>query len=169
MPSLAERARPVAEVVLRAIALMALAALLWRAVRPPAPSGVDVARGALEPSLARWTVASPAHVHVVVDAAPDARSRGWIRALACAGTRTGWSATRSIGASAVVAEPAVEPDGGTRVRVAATAGEPVSIGDAAGLIDSLPRGGAAELELASVSGGLRAKGVTFTASTAVRD
>ena len=169
MRLLAERARRIAEMVLRAIALAALAALLWRAVRPPVPSGVDIARGALEPSLARWTVTSPADVHVVLDASPDARSRDWIRALARAGTRTRWSATRAIGASAVVAEPAVEPDGGTRVRVATTAGEPVSIRDAAGLIDSLPRGGAAELELASVSGAVRAKGATFTASTAVRD
>src|SRR5215218_3175135 len=169
MPSHAERARRVAELVLRATALAALAVLLWRALRPPTAAGVSVAAGDLTRTLERWTLAGPAELRVVLDKAPDARTRDWIRALAHSGSQAHWAASRPIRGSAVIAEPASEPSGATRVRFAAAGGEPVSIGDAAGTIDTLPGGGAAELELASVAGSVRASGATFTAATAARD
>jgi hypothetical protein len=155
--------------MLRATALAALAALLWRALRPPAATGGAVATGDLTPALQQWTLNAPAEVRVVLDRAPDGTTRDWIRALARAGSSARWSASRPIRASAVVAEPASEPSGATRVRFAAAGGEPVSIGDAAGIIDTLPRGGSAELELASVAGSVRAAGATFSAATAARD
>jgi len=169
MPSPAERVRRVAELVLRATALAALAVLLWRALRPPTAAGVSVAAGDLTRALERWTLAGPAELRVVLDKAPDARTRDWIRALAHSGSQAQWAASRPIRGSAVIAEPASEPSGATRVRFAAAGGEPVSIGDAAGTIDTLSRGGAAELELASVAGSVRASGATFTAATAARD
>ena len=169
MPSPAERVRRVAELVLRATALAALAVLLWRALRPPTAAGVSVAAGDLTRALERWTMAGPAELRVVLDKAPDARTRDWIRALAHSGSRAQWAASRPIRGSAVIAEPASEPSGATRVRLAAAGGEPVSIGDAAGTLDTLSRGGAAELELASVAGSVRASGATFTAATAARD
>src|SRR5687768_112139 len=169
MRSPADRVRRVAELAFRAVAMAALAALFWRALSPPAASGIDVSRGSLERDLVRWTVAAPAEAHIELSSAPNPRARDWIRALARSGTLVGWSAVRPIGATAMVAEPAVEPDGGTRVRLAAAAGEAVTIGDAAGLIDTLPRGGATVLELATVAGGVRASGSTYTASTALRD
>ena len=165
----AERARRVAEMLLRAMALAALAALLWRALRPPDATGGDVATGDVTPALQRWTLTAPAQVRVVFDRAPNALTRDWIRALAHAGSEARWSASRPIRAAAVVAEPAPEPSGATRVRFAAAGGDPVAIGDAAGLLDSLSRGGPAELELASVAGSVRASGTTFSAATAVRD
>jgi hypothetical protein len=164
-----ERVRRLAELVLRAVALAALAALLWRAVQPRAVPRGEAAAGNLTPMLQRWTLSAPAELRVVLDRAPDVSTRDWIRALARAGSAARWSASRPLRPSAVVAEPASEPNGATRVRFAAAGGEPVSIGDAAGMIDTLPRGGPAELELASVAGSVRAAGATYTATTVARD
>src|SRR5687768_9259201 len=119
MPSLADRARRTAEHAARAVALAALTTLLWRAVRPPLPAAVEVASTAIERDLARWTVTGPGAVHVRLDAVPDTRVRDWLRALTYTGTRASWSSSRAIGPSAIVSEPTVEPDGGTRVRLAA--------------------------------------------------
>jgi hypothetical protein len=151
------------------VALAALAALLWRAVRPVLPGDVDVARGDVRVALDRWTLSAPAEMRVILDATPDASTRDWLRALARAGGSVRWSASRPMTAAAVAAEPAAEPNGVTRVRLASAAGEAVSIGDDAGIIDTLPRGGATELELATVAGTIRATGATFTAKTDARD
>ncbi len=169
MPLPAERVRRIAELVARSIALVALALLFWRALRPPAVTGIEVAGASIERDLARWTTNAPAEAHVTLDAAPDARVRDWLRALSRTGTRVQWSAARPLRPSALVAEPAIEPDGGARVRLASATGEPVSIGDGAGLLDSIAAGGNAQLDLATVEGNLRATGATYTASTAVRD
>src|SRR6478672_12498657 len=155
MLSRVERARRVGEHVLRAVAIAALAALLWRAVRPARTNGVDVARGDLAGALAQWTLAAPIEMWVVLDATADPRTRDWLRALSRAGGTVRWSASRPLGAAAVTAEPAAEPNGATRLRLASAAGEAVSIGDDAGTIDTLPRGGTAELELATVAGAIR--------------
>jgi len=169
MLSRVNRARIVGEHVLRAVAIAVLAALLWRAVRPAATNGVDVARGDVTGALARWTLSSPAEMRVVFDATANPRTRDWLRALSRAGGTVRWSASRPFGAAVVTAEPAAEPNGATRLRLASAAGEAVSIGDDAGTIDTLPRGGAAELELATVAGPIRASGATFTATTDARD
>jgi hypothetical protein len=155
--------------VLRAVALGALLALLWRAWRPPPAASVDVARGDILAALARWTTTPPGEARVLLDVVPDARTRAWARALVGAGTPLRWSAARPLAPSAIVAEPAVEPNGGTRVRLAAASGTPVSVGDEAGMIDSLPRGGAAELELTALAGGVHVRGATFRATTVRRD
>jgi hypothetical protein len=169
MRSRAERARVVAEMVLRGVALAGLVILLWRAIRPPAAGRAEVATGELDAALARWTSTAPSTAHVVLGAAPDPRTRDWIRALAHAGTAMRWSSRRPLAPSAVVAEPAADPYGATRVRVATNSGEPVALIDAAGLIDTLPEGGAAEFELGVVAGNIRARGATFVAATAARD
>jgi hypothetical protein len=168
MLSRAERTRRTVEGTLRAIAVVAIAALLWRALRPVPPDRVEVARGDVQRLLERWTAEAPAEMRVVLDAAPDPRTRDWLRALARAGGRVRWSASRALSATALAAEPAPEPNGSTRIRLA-SAGEPVSIGDAAGIIDTLPRGGAAELEVAGVAGDVRATVATATAITRSRD
>ena len=169
MRSRVERTRRVGEHVLRGVAVAALAALLWRAVRPVPASSVDVARGDLAGALTRWTLSPPAEMRVVLDATADPRARDWLRALSRAGGTVRWSASRRLGAAAVTAEPAAEPNGATRLRLASAVGEAVSIGDDAGTIDTLPRGGATELELATVAGAIRATGPTFTATTDARD
>jgi hypothetical protein len=169
MLSPADRARRVAEHALRSIAMAALAVLVWRAIRPPVTEGVDVVRGDLPRALAAWTLSPATEMRVVLDAAPDPRARDWLRALSRAGGSVRWSPSRPIGAAAVTAEPAVEPNGAMRVRLASAAGEAVSVADDAGAIDTLPRGGATELELGSVAGAVRASGTTFTATTDARD
>ena len=169
MRSRAERLRRIAEHGTRVVAMAALATLVWRATRPPAESGVDVARGDLRSVLARWTVAPARAMRVTLDAAPDPRTRDWLRALSRSGGSVHWSASRPIVAAAVAAEPAAEPNGATRVRLASAAGEPVSVADDAGALDTLPRGGPAELELAAVAGAVHASGATFHATTDARD
>jgi len=169
MLSRAERVRRVGEHALRLTAMVAIATLLWRATRPPVASGVEVARGDLRGAIARWTVSPAMEMRVVLDAAPDPDTRDWLRALARAGGSVHWSSSRPIGAAAVVAEPAVEPNGVTRVRLAAGSGEAVSVADDAGAIDTLPRGGARELELGAVAGAVRVSGITFTATSYARD
>jgi len=169
MLSRAERVRRLGEHALRVIAMAAIATLLWRAIRPPAAPGVEVARGDLQHPLVGWTLAPATDMRVVFDAAPDPRTRDWLRALARAGGSVRWSASRPIGAVAVVAERAAEPNGATRVRLASANGEAVSVADDAGAIDTLPRGGARELELGAVAGAVRASGTTFTATSDVRD
>src|SRR4051812_37783545 len=89
----AERARRLVELLLRATALAALTALLWRAARPPSGTDAEMARGSLGPSLARWSLRPPNEARVVLDAVPDARTRDWLRALAHAGTPIRWSAS----------------------------------------------------------------------------
>ena len=169
MPSRADRARRFVEGALRGVALLALAALLWRAVRPQSQADVAVVRGDLEPALVRWTSTPPGEAHVVFDRVPEPRTRDWLRAIEKSGSSVRWSAARPIPASAIVAEPTADPYGTTRVRVATNPGEPVALADAAGLIDTLPNGDGAELELAAVSGDVRARGATFVASTTLRD
>ncbi len=105
----------------------------------------------------------------MLDAAPDPRTRDWLRALSQAGGSVRWSSSRPIRAAAVAAEPAAEPNGVTRVRLASAAGEAVSVADDAGTIDTLPRGGPAELELGAVAGAVHASGATFTATTDAPD
>ena len=169
MLSRAERARRVAEWTLRGIALASLAVLLWRALRPPANARVHVARADVEAALERWTVSPAAERHVVFDATPEPRTRDWFRALARAGDAVRWSSVRPLGAGAIAAEPAFDPDAATTVRLVSSPGEAVSVADAAGLIDTLPRGGAVALELATVEGALTATAATFKATAASRD
>ena len=161
--------RRLAELVLRGIALTALATLLWRALRPTPTSETQVARGNIVASLERWTVSPPVAMHIVFDSAPSEANRAWIRALVRAGTPARWSSPRPIAAAAVTAEPAPEPYGATRVRLASGSGDPVVLGDAAGMIDSLPRGGSTEVELAALAGSVRAASPTFAATTTSRD
>src|SRR6478672_1393687 len=151
MLSRAERVRRAVEHALRFIAMAAIATLLWRAIRPPGAAGVDVVRRDLQRALARWTRAPATEMRVVFDAAPDPRTRDWLHALVRAGGSVRWSSSRPIGPAAVVAEPAAEPNATTRVRLASASGEAVSVADDAGAIDTLPRGGAREMELGAVA------------------
>jgi hypothetical protein len=163
-----DRVRRLAELALRAIALTALSALLWRALRPAPEAQTDVARGDVRASLERWTTSPPGSMQLVFDSAPNEATRAWIRALVGAGTPARWSSSRPIAPAVVTAEPAPEPYGATRVRLAST-GEPLAVGDAAGLIDSLPQGGATELELTSIAGSVHVTSPTFAATTTNRD
>src|SRR5688572_18173517 len=113
----ARRVRELAELVLRGVALAALSALFWRALTPAAPKSTSIARsdkGGLTPSLLRWTHDAPSAAHAVLDRAPDPQSRDWMAALAHSGAAISWSSSRTLGASAVVAEPTPEPYGRTR-------------------------------------------------------
>lgn len=170
MPSRAERLRLTLERLARAAAVAALAALLWRAVRPAADRITERAPAQLAAVLPAWTLVPPAEVHVDLGRVPAVETRDWLRALAATGTAVRWAMTRPLGAPAVVAEPVAGPGGAVRVRVAAgdSAGR-VAVTDAAGPIDSVASASGAILELADAVGVLRAASATFAASTAPRD
>ncbi len=149
--------RRAGEWTLRAIAVAALALLLWRWTRP-AVSGAavadvidaradsgrtrrldgasqDAAQDAVQDALGRWTSAPVAAAHVVFGAPPTEPTRSWLRALAGAGMSIGWSAPSAV-AVAISASSVVDPAGGVRVDVAAPSGSAVAVGDALALSDT---------------------------------
>jgi hypothetical protein len=146
MPSPAERRarrRVALERALRAVAVASLGVALWRWTRPaPAAAAAvpEVAEGgAIGDALARWTRAPAAAGHASLDALPDPVTRDWLRALAGAGMRVGWSAARAP-SLAVSGERAREPGGDVLVRVASPPGLAVAVGDEAGTLDSVRAG-----------------------------
>ena len=154
---------------MRGVALGSLVALSWQAIRPAAPRDIDTVRGDIRSAIERWTRVPSGEMRVVFDRVPEPLTREWLRALSRAGGSVRWAASRPIGTAAVAAEPAAEPNGTTRVRLAAATGDAVAVRDDAGLIDTLPRGGAAELEIAAAEGDIHASGASFNAATSVRD
>ncbi|HKG93117.1 MAG TPA: hypothetical protein VKA84_14530, partial [Gemmatimonadaceae bacterium] len=155
------------ELGLRGVALAALTWLVWRTARPPADGRAtrSAASGAALPAaLARWSSFEDAEsLHVSFDTLPSARTRDWLLALRRSGRSVGWDG-RALPPIAVAAEPEARPRGGARVLAAAPAAASVSVGDAAGTLDSLrvaPAGGRgvvlasarlAEAAVATVSG-----------------
>jgi len=135
--------RVVAERVLRATALGALAVALWQRLAPAtvsADAAVQRAGGAgLPAALARWTVAPTAAAHVRFDTLPGPAARAWLGALSAAGTRVTWRAERAP-ALAAVTEAVADPAGGTRLLAAAPHGATVAAADALGPLDSVVAG-----------------------------
>ena len=80
-------------------------------------------------------------MHVTFATAPRARDRDWLRALAGAGVRVGWSGD-SIPATAIEVAARTDPAGGVRAFVAAPAGSHATLSDAVGLLDSVAVGAA---------------------------
>src|SRR5688500_11592557 len=120
MPSRAEL-RAGAEWALRAGALAALGVVLWRwtcPAPPAAPADPEVVgAAALGGALARWTASPAPAAHAALGAVPEAERRDWLRALAGAGMRVGWSAPTG-GDVAAAAWPIADPAGGVLVDVA---------------------------------------------------
>jgi len=120
----------------------AVALIVWMIVCAVAPATrVQIEERsdsrALGSALASWTLApAPTSVHVSLATAPAARERDWLRALAGAGVRVGWSGD-SIPATAIEVAARSDPAGGERAYVAAPAGSHATLSDAVGLLDTI--------------------------------
>jgi len=124
MPSRVDRRT--LERALRAAALLALGALVWRAWRPPAhTAGVAAVRqtSALPAALARATDRSVPALDLTIDSLPGRRERAWLRALAGAGTTLHW---RAVGARDVSTRTTNAPPPDSASRSASDVSSPVS-------------------------------------------
>src|SRR6478609_10676947 len=91
------------------------------------PEIVTVRGEASSSALRRWTGGATRAGHVSLDVTPDVRTRAWLRALARAGVRIGWSASDAV-PIAIAAAPVVDPAGGVRIEVAAPNSARVVVG-----------------------------------------
>lgn len=169
----------------RAVACVALGALLWRAWSPaPRTDPALAVAGARElgPALADGVHRPVAALDLTLDSLPGPRERDWARALAAAGTAVRWrlaarggSPADSAGAddawqASLTAEPLADPSGRVRVVARAPAGATLRLGDATGSIDSSTIGpsGVRVLDLTS-DGGIAAGLAGVAARTAPRE
>jgi len=154
--------------------LLGIAIIAWFLVdslRARPGTGLQVVEvEGLVAELRRWsTVAAPEEVHVTVDRAVSPVQREWLAALAAAGTRVGWDGD-SVLPLAVALDPIPDPDGGTRIRVAAPPGRTLVLEDDAGAIDSVVSGGTgARFSTRSPLRGVRVRSGGFVAESALRD
>jgi hypothetical protein len=106
-------------------------------------------------------------IHVTMPTTPELWQTDWLRALDHSGRALSWSGTPPAVAMSV--EPIVDPDGGTRVDVAAPNGSLVTLRDDASEIDSVRianLGATIATPIAVGTLGGRANGQTFAAPAA---
>jgi hypothetical protein len=130
----------------------------------------DASARTLTGMLPRWTSTAvpPRHIDIALDSAPTPLERDWLKALAGAGSRVGW--TGNIPAVMITSEPIASPTGGVRVRVAAPAGSNVELSDEIGVLDTVrARDAGASLVMSSPAGQVRARVNRSTAITIPHD
>ncbi|MFN8670432.1 MAG: hypothetical protein U0164_24860 [Gemmatimonadaceae bacterium] len=162
----------------RAVALMALGALLWRAWSPAAgsdggaPVNAVVTTRALPQALARATDADPSPLDLTVDSLPGRREREWARAIAAAGSPLTWRrpASAATAALASVVEPVADPRGRARITALASPGATLTVRDAAGTLDSaaVASTGIRSID-ATIDGPVHAQSAAGEAMSAARD
>lgn len=164
------RTRPALEGLLRAVALVAAAVLLWYAVHALGARPVARAMGEVEAALARWTLQEePQAVHAVFDSAPTPTERDWLAALGAAGTPATWAGTAPV-PSAVTVEPVADPRRPSHVWVAAPAGAAVTLRDELGVLDSVtPARGGVRVVVPRLEGAATMQVENTEAAAAVRD
>ena len=130
--------RVLLERALRTVGLVALALLLWRALRPPTPPGAETAAGdGIGAALRRWsTVAVPSAVHVRFDSMPSPATRDWLRALDRNGTLVSWEGRRIV-PTAVAVYPVPDPRHPVAIALAGPEGARATVQDAIGTIDTV--------------------------------
>jgi len=153
--------------------IIALALLGWSAlsVFRPAAAGLERASGnEVADRIRGWSAQSaPSRVHVRLDSLGSPAWSDWLRAIADAGTAVGWDAP-AIVPLAVTADPVADPEGGTRVLVAAPAGSIVFLEDSVGVLDSARAAdGGARFLARSAPAAIRARTGGWSAWSAVRD
>lgn len=157
----------------RAAQLAGLALIAWLladSLRTP-PRGVEVlGPDALPAALRRWSTSAPAErVHLRVDGAVAPAHREWLAALAAAGTGVSWE-DDVASPLAVALDPAPDPDGGSRVRVAARSGTVVVLEDELGVLDSATASAAgARFVTRTPLAGVRARGGGLGGESFLRD
>ena len=133
--------RVLLERIARGMAMLSLLWLLVLAFRDRvAPRRAVVESGELPRRLTEWSTSdAPAAVHVRTVGAFAPFARDWLRALAGAGTGVTWEGS-ALTPTALAVEPVVDPEGGTSGWIAAPAGVPTIVEDAAGRLDSIRSG-----------------------------
>lgn len=124
--------------------MLALGLLLWLfldALRGAAGGPAEfVGVRTLPAALPRWsTGAGPERVHLTLDGDLSPAAADWLAALVRAGTPVHWDAGHATPVAAV-AEPVVDPGGGTRIRTGADARATVTLADRYGPLDSVTAG-----------------------------
>ena len=163
------RGRRALELALRAIALGALALVLWRAVRPRPPVSAARFTHVAADSLVRWVTRARSGdaLEVALTTTPTAAERAWLAAIARAGHSVRWRDS-GVAPLAVAVEPRTQPARGlTLLAAAARGGTTLRLGDAGGTLDSVHADGVA-LDVAALAGRLdvRTRGAHATAAAA---
>ena len=171
MPSRAEW-RVVSEHILRGVVIAALGVMLLKSLSATESVAKDDEIGArtLLGMLPLWSAmpTPPRRIDIVLDSSPAPLERDWLKALAAAGSRIGWSGDHP--AVMIAAEPIASPVGGLRLRVAAPSGSEVELRDDAGVLDTVrARDAGASLVTSSVAGGVTARVKRSAAATILRD
>jgi hypothetical protein len=111
--------------------------LLGGSLIPPSGRRIERANGdELVSHLAEWTrAAANVGVHATLDAAPEPVTTEWLSALRRSGRQVTWSGNPPAAAMSV--EPIADPNGGTRIDIAAPDGQRVAVRDDASAIDSI--------------------------------
>lgn len=157
----------------RAAHLAGIALIAWLLVdslRTP-PRGAEVlGPETLAAELRRWSTIAPAErVHLRVDGQVAPAHREWLAALASAGTEVSWE-DDVVSPLAVALDPVPDPDGGSRVRVAARPGTMVVLEDELGVLDSVTAGGVGVRFLTRTPlAGVRVRGGGLTGEGLLRD
>jgi len=163
----AERALPIIQGVLHAVAIVCMALVLWVVTAPAARGTLRLAvapNGSIDlpPSVLLRSAAET--LDVALAGVPDARLRATLRALRGSGHLVRLFAPRPLPALATAAEEEWRATGGTRIQLVSSDSALASLGDAAGLIDSVhiaaaglqPRSGPLQGALAVDAGAVRA-------------
>ena len=155
MPSRADRSG--LERALRAVAWVALGALLARSAFPPRPGGaVRRVEGsaALPRALAEALAPAPPSLDLVLDSLPGAATRALARAIAAAGTRVRWREAPSapLPHLGLAAEPIADPGGRTRLTVLGGGARTLALRDDAGALDSAKLSGAGVRQVEALAG-----------------
>ncbi len=163
--------RAVLEYLLRAMSVVAMAALavrFWIGATRIQPDGIATTPS-LDSALVSWSQSAPRTASLQASAIPDGRQRDWLVALRRTGSRLTWTAEDSA-AGAMVIEPGPLPDALGRLAVLAPRGTRTMIADDLGRVDSISvgRGGAAWLRLRPL-GTLRASLGRAVASTVTHE
>jgi hypothetical protein len=159
------------EQVLRGIAIVALAVMLWQSMRPQTDSGGrSVSVRGIGRSLPLWSALAkaPVAIHLQLDSVPAPLERTWLGALARAGSNVTWSG--DLAPVMIDAQPVASPTGGTRVLVAAPSGSSLVVSDDVGVIDTVrSQNAGAALALASAPDRITMRAKASVASTSRSD
>jgi hypothetical protein len=158
------------EHVLRGIVFVVLAVMLWQSLNDQADSADRTVSARGVGALAKWSAlaSAPGRIDVHLDSVPSPVERGWLGALAGAGSSVTWSG--DLPAVMIDAQPVASPIGGTKVFVAAPNGSSVVMSDDIGVIDTLrAQNAGATVILTAVAGNLTARVKGAVASAVQRD
>jgi len=140
-PSATQDVVRIAGTVLHALGFVCMLLLAWRLFTPRAAAIPRVqvgTNGAMDASVASLLGARSDSVSVTLRAPPDARTRALLRAVRGSGRTVALTATSALTSIAVTVEEEWRASGGTRVQLVASGAAPLTISDAAGLVDTMP-------------------------------